>query len=87
MKKTLKYSFLTSVLLFACYAPFSANATDTDIKLIGCSILPIACSSTLGAGGSGHGGATTQGAGGTGHGGKPDATGFTYNKAEFKRHL
>lgn len=67
MKKLIKFASLTSILLFSLIASFAANAND--LEKLKCLVLPFTCTTTLGAGGTGHGEVDTLGAGGTGHGG------------------
>ncbi|AXT40238.1 hypothetical protein D1814_16940 [Alteromonas sp. BL110] len=64
MKKLLKNTSLISIAIFACYASTNANA-DTVSKLT-CALNPSSCSSTLGAGGTGHGGTGGNNGGNTG---------------------
>lgn len=54
MKKLLKNASLISIAIFACYASTSANANP--VSKLTCALNPSSCSSTLGAGGTGHGG-------------------------------
>ncbi|MAE82812.1 MAG: hypothetical protein CMB80_08770 [Flammeovirgaceae bacterium] len=75
MRKVLKGIAFTAIVALGFVLPALANDNGGEEGFSLCSIAPWMCSTTTGAGGTGHGGATTQsGAGGTGHGGSGGGT-------------